>query len=288
MILCNSRRRPLKESGESFVDRSFRRTAPHIADGMASPAPSEPAVPTAAAVLVYRDARSEPMPTDAVLPVADEATPAHMPFACLGVAYAMHVLLEHFGEPGRVPENFDERRHPLCGPNAPLGIVSFVWTDHMPFLPLPRFHTVHDFVLLVVSRLQLTLKEVVLAYGILEQLVNDQPVYAQAHCLRPIFLIACVIANKVTNDVPYYIGSCYDDLRDVFTATSIPLMKRMERQLLFLLGFDMPVGAILENCAQTRHPSTPHARIQHPPTNTCRPPCLPCSLLDAQMLQLST
>jgi len=267
-----------------LLSLAAERIIPTIAsaDGMASPASSEPAVPTAAAVLVYRDARSEPMPTGAI-PVPDVAMPADMTFTCLGVAFAMRVLLEHFAEPGRVPEVFDERRHPLCGPNAPPGIVSFVWTDHMP-----RLHTVHDFVLLVVSRLKLTLKEVVLAYGILEQLVNDQPVYAQAHCLRPIFLIACVIANKVTNDVPYYIGSCYDDLRDVFTATSIPLMKRMERQLLFLLGFDMPVGAILENCAQTRHPSTPHARIQHPPTNTCRPPCLPCSLLDAQMLQLST
>ena len=234
---------------------------------MASPAASEPAGPTAAAVLVHRDARSEPMPRDAIL-VPDVAMPANMPFACLGVAYAMHVLLEHLAEPGRVPDVFDERRHPLCGPNAPLGIVSFVWTD----LPVPRLHIIHDFVLLVVSRLQLTLKEVVLAYGILEQLVKDQPVYAQAHCLRPIFLIACVIATKVTNDVPYFIGRCYDDLRDVLTATSIRLMKRMERQLLFILGFKLPVGNIHQNCAHTRHPSTPHGRTHHPPTNPCQPP----------------
>jgi len=165
---------------------------------MASPAASEPAGPTAAAVLVHRDARSEPMPRDAIL-VPDVAMPANMPFACLGAAYAVHVLLEHLAEPGRVPDVFDERRHPLCGPNAPLGIVSFVWTD----LPVPRLCIVHDFVLLVASRLQLTLKELVFAYAIVEGLINDQPVYAQAHCLRPIFLSACVVATKAVNDTRY-------------------------------------------------------------------------------------
>ena len=241
---------------------------------MASPAQSEPAVPTAAAVLVYRDARSEPMPTDAI-PVPDVAMPAHMTFTCLGVAFAMRVLLEHWAEPGHVPEVFDERLHPLCGPNAPLGIVSFVWTDHMPFLPLPRFHTVHDFVLLVVSRLQLTLKEVVLAYGILEQLVYDQPIYAQARCLRPIFLIACVLAAKVVNDQPYFIGSCHRNVCDVFTATSIPLMKMMERQLLVILGFRLPKvvpshGPDAQDCAPT--PARRHARAHTASTGPCQPP----------------
>ena len=46
--------------------------------------PSPADVPMAAAVLVYRP-RSEPMPTVAI-PVPDVATPANVPFACLGVA----------------------------------------------------------------------------------------------------------------------------------------------------------------------------------------------------------
>ena len=50
---------------------------------MASPANSEPAVPVEAPVLVYRYARSEPMPTDAI-PVPDVVMPANMPFACHG------------------------------------------------------------------------------------------------------------------------------------------------------------------------------------------------------------
>ena len=237
---------------------------------MASPAASEPAGPTAAAVLVYRDARSEPMPRDAI-PVPDVAMPANMPFACLGAAYAMHVLLEHLAEPGRVPDVFDERRHPLCGPNAPLGIVSFVWTD----LPVPRLCIVHDFVLLVASRLQLTLKELVFAYAIVEGLINDQPVYAQAHCLRPIFLSACVVATKAVNDTRYFIGTCYDDLRDVFTATSIPLMKVMERQLLVILGFRLPKvvpshGPDAQDCAPT--PARRHTRAHTASTDPCQPP----------------
>ena len=62
---------------------------------MASPASSEPAEPVEAPVLVYRYARSEPMPTDAI-PVPDVEMPANMPFACHGVAYAMHVLMERW------------------------------------------------------------------------------------------------------------------------------------------------------------------------------------------------
>ena len=240
---------------------------------MASPADSEPDVSMAAAVLVYRP-RSEPMLTDAI-PVPGVAMPANMPFACLGVAFAMRVLMEHSAVPGRVPEVFDERLFPLCRPNAPVAITSFVWTD----LPVPRLHTVHDFVLLVVSRLQLTLKELALAYDIVEKLVNDQPVYAQAHCLRPIFLIACVLAAKVVNDQPYFIGSCHRNVCDVFTATSIPLMKMMERQLLVILDFSLPVapshGPDAQNCAHPSDPlvpSTPHACAHTTATDPCQPP----------------
>ena len=242
---------------------------------MASPAD----VPMAAAVLVYRP-RSEPMPTVASL-VPDVAMRANVPFACLGVAFAMRVLMERFAVPGLVPEVFDERLFPLCRPNAPVGIISFVWTD----LPVPRLHTVHDFVLLVVSRLQLSLKELALAHDIVEKLVNDQPVYAQAHCLRPIFLIACVLAAKVINDQPYFIGSCHRSLSDVFTATSIPLMKVMERQLLVILDFSLPVapshGPDAQNCARLpRH----HTRAR---TRTPANPLLPPRRADADAFNVA-
>jgi len=242
---------------------------------MASPAHSEPNVPTATPVLVYRDARSEPMPTDDAIAVPDVAMHANMPFPCLGAAYAMHVLLEHIAAPGHVPEVFDEHRFPLCRPNAPVGIGSFVWTD----VPVPRLHTVHDFVLLVVSRLQLTLKELVLAYAIVEKLAKDQPVYAQAHCMRPIFLTACVIATKAVDDRPYFIGSCHRNLSDVFTSTSVPLLKVMERQLLVILDFRLPKvasvvpsdGPDAQNCAPTprRHTRAHIPRPRIPVTTPC-------------------
>ena len=253
---------------------------------MASPANSEPDVPMAVRVheRVYRDARSEPMRTDAIQ-VPDVPMRPHMPFACLGVAFAMRVLMERFAVPGNVPKVFDERRFPLCRPNAPGGIISFVWTD----LPVPRLHTVHDFVLLVVSRLHLTLKEVVYAYEIVEKLVNDQRVYAQAHCMRPLFLTACVIAMKTINDRPYKIGSFHRRLRDVLTATSIPLMMAMERQLLAMLGFRLPGspshGPDAQICARPPRDTT-RARTHHGHGHGPLP--TPCSLLAAQMLTPST
>ena len=71
---------------------------------MASLAASEEAMPTARVTPVPRDAESELMPTDA-LPIPDVAMPANMPFACLGVGFAMHVLLERFAVPGLVPDD---------------------------------------------------------------------------------------------------------------------------------------------------------------------------------------
>ena len=131
----------------------------------------------------------------------------------------------------------------------------------------------NDFVLLVVSRLELSFKELVLAYAIVEQLVNNYRVCAQAHTLRPIFLIACVIASKIANDVPCIIGSFYDCVSDVFTATSIPLMKVMEQKILFMLHFELPIGNIHQKCARPPLDITrarAHARTTIPPHGRAR------------------
>ena len=198
------------------------------------------------------------MPTD-VMHIPDVAMAAGMPFACLGVAFALRVLLESFGQPGPVPIIFNERVCPLCGAKAPLGVISSIWADaHSALpLPLPRQSAVHDFVLLVVSRLELTLKELVIAYAIVEQLTINQPTCAQAHSLRPIFLISCVIAIKITHDVRYEVGMSFDSVRDVFTKTSIPMMKLMEKEVLSMLNFDLPIGNIHQLCAPnpTREPT---------------------------------
>ena len=186
------------------------------------------------------------MPTDA-LPIPDVETPASMSFACLGVAFAARVLLADFSAPGQVPAIFDESLHPLCdAASTPHGIVSFVWTSSTP---VPHLCVMNDFVLFVVSRLDLDLEELVLAYALVEQLINDHPVYVQTNSLRPIFLTACVVAQKVANDLAPSVASCHDCVRDVFTATSVRRMKLMEGELLFLLHFELPTGAIHQKCA---------------------------------------
>ena len=186
------------------------------------------------------------MPADA-LPIPDVEMPARTSFSCLGVAFAARVLLEHFSKPGQVPAIFDENLHPLCdAASTPHGIVSFVWTSSTS---VPHLCVMNDFVLFVVSRLDLDLEELVLAYALVEQLINDHPVYVQTNSLRPIFLTACVVAMKVANDLAPSVASCHDCVRDVFTATSVRRMKRMETKLLFLLHFELPTGAINQKCA---------------------------------------
>ena len=258
---------------------------------MASPAASEEATPTARVTPVPRDAESELMPADA-LPIPDVAMPAGMSFACLGVAFAVRVLLEDHGQPGPVADIFNERLNPLCSARVPHGVVSFVWTEPHPALPLPRQSAVHDFVLLVVSRLEMTLKELCLAYAIVEQLVINHRTCAQSHCLRPIFLIACAIATKVTHDVAHRMSTFYDQVCDVFTMTSIPLMKAMELQLLSMLHFDLPTGDIHQLCARPPPPTPvspppPHARThaRERAAPTAAPPAASPTTrpLDAQM-----
>ena len=213
-----------------------------------TPSPSESAPPTAVPIIVRRDAQSEPMPCEVVRFPDMPMTPA-MEYTCLGVAFALQVLLESFSEPGHIPEVFDERLYPLCGPNAPLGMISFVWSEPHPSLGIPHRCAAFDFVRLVVSRLKMTLKELVLAYAMVEQLIYNQPPAVQTHSVRPIFLIASVVATKVTNDFTTSITRCFRRVRDVFTTTSVPLLVVMERQLLICLHFHVPTGHIHEKCA---------------------------------------
>ena len=244
-----------------------------------SPSPSEPAPPTAVPIIVRRDAQSEPMPCEVVRFPDMPMTPA-MEYTCLGVAFALQVLLESFSEPGHIPEVFDERLYPLCGPNAPLGMISFVWSEPHPSLGIPHYCAAFDFVRLVVSRLKMTLKELVLAYAMVEQLIYNQPPAVQTHSVRPIFLIASVVATKVTNDFTTSITRCFRRVRDVFTTTSVPLLVVMERQLLICLHFHVPTGPIHEKCAppprtpishtSQAHPIPPERRTQTPRPSTKR------------------
>ena len=234
-----------------------------VPDQMLSPAASDAPLAAAAVPIshIRRGVRSELMPTDA-LPILDVEMPARMPFACLGVAFAARVLLEQFSKPGKVPAIFDESLHPLCdAASTPHGIVSFVWTS----TPVPHLCAFNDFVLFVVSRLDLVLKELVLAYALVEQLINDHPVYVQANSLRPIFLTACVVAQKVANDLAPSVASCHDCVCDVFTATSVRRMKLMEGELLFLLHFELPTGAIHQKCAPGSSQHRSRSRVSPPP-----------------------
>lgn len=208
-----------------------------------------------------RGVRSELMPTDA-LPIPDTEMPASVQFACLGMAFAMRVLLEQFSKPGQVPTIFDENIYPLCDvASTPYGIVSFVWTN----TSIPHPCAFNDFVLFLISRLDLVLEELVLAYALVEQLIHGRIVYVQASNLRPIFLTACVVAQKVANDLAHSIASCHDCVCDIFTATSVRLMSLMETELLFLLHFKLPTGAIHQQCAPGSSQHRTRSRVSPPP-----------------------
>ena len=153
--------------------------------------------------------------------------------AALGVALAFLVLLEERTAPGWLPALLDELRVPLSGPMPPISPRSFSFTEghgavpigvvrrnarcHSPSSPahidLPacslvphpiRLRTcnpqMHQYVLLLVERLRLTVGELVMAYACVKRVLVLHPTTMQVNSIRPMLLGACVIASKASRD----------------------------------------------------------------------------------------
>ena len=153
--------------------------------------------------------------------------------AALGVALAFLVLLEERTVPRWLPALLDEQRVPLSGPMPPISPRSFAFTEghgavpigvvrlkarcHSPpspahidlptcsLVPHPiRLRTcnpqMHQYVLLLVERLRLTVGELVMAYACVKRVLVLHPTTMRVNSIRPMLLGACVIASKTSRD----------------------------------------------------------------------------------------
>ena len=110
-------------------------------------------------------------------PVQEETFPQPPPMVdqevehvALGIAFAVRILQTEYYAPGLpMPFQLNERARPLCDLGAPNGLISFVWTllDH--HLDVPTLGAHYEFMILLARRLRMMVKELVLAYTLLEK-----------------------------------------------------------------------------------------------------------------------
>ena len=153
--------------------------------------------------------------------------------AALGVALAFEVLLEEPSAPGWLPALLDEQRVPLSGPMPPIPPRSFSFTEGHAAVPIgvvrrnARCHSssspahiglptcslvlhpirlracnpqMHQYVLLLVERLRMTVGELVMAYACVKRVLALHPTTVRVNSIRPMLLGACVIASKTSRD----------------------------------------------------------------------------------------
>ena len=152
--------------------------------------------------------------------------------AALGVTVAFLVLLNEHTVPGWLPAALDEQRTPLCGLKPPT--PSFCFTkDHGVLVPIgvvrpmpltpptsPARHRhpnlqphpphptqlqtfdpqMHQYVLLLVERLRMTVGELVMAYACVERVLVLHPTTMRVNSIRPMLLGTCIIACKTSRD----------------------------------------------------------------------------------------
>ena len=152
--------------------------------------------------------------------------------AALGVSVAFLVLLNEHTVPGWLPAALDEQRTPLCGlmpptPSfcftkdqgvlVPIGVVrpmpltpptSPARHRHPNLQPHPPHPTqlrtfdpqMHQYVLLLVERLRMTVGELVMAYACVERVLVLHPTTMRVNSIRPMLLGTCIIACKTSRD----------------------------------------------------------------------------------------
>jgi len=107
----------------------------------------------------------------------------------------------------------------------------------------------HQYVMFLVQRLGLNVEELVFAYACVERALFLHGTVLRRYSVRSLMLGACVIARKVTRDHHVSLGVCFYQLCDVLDALEFEVLKLIERQMLEVLGWRLPMGVVLQTYA---------------------------------------
>jgi len=225
-----------------------------------------------------RDAWSCPLPNE-IFEVGSQGPGEDI--AGLGVAIALGQLLSEPHTPGWLPALFNEMIVPLTGLGAPMPSFPFFDLHHVLERPPPR--VLHQFVMVLVARFSMSVAEIVMAYALVrphddatsttrnpapatrspysspthqsprdnqvEQARVLNPSLIRCHSVRSIFLGCCVLAVKMTREHTPSLALLHSLLEDVFNLLKVELLIRIEHQLLEVLEWRLPTGAVYQNYA---------------------------------------
>ena len=140
-----------------------------------------------------------------------------------------------------IPALLDETQCPLCDSPS----RSLVWEGNV----LPCDADAVEMTCQVMDKLLLDVPEVAVAVAILKSFVRQHGTLFQARSARPVFLAACILACKLTNDRNVTTIECCESLADNFTCLTPRLGACIEEQLLVLLDWKIPTDqGVYKSC----------------------------------------
>ena len=156
-----------------------------------------------------------------------------------GVARALVVLLEMYEFEGHAPVLLDERHFQLSDTNSRMTSFEFRRHPH-----IPHEQTLRTLVSLLVFRLDMQESDVILAFTLLEHILRLKGGLLHTYSVRPLFLVCCMIALKVSNDAKVTTRRCLRAVDDVFTTTSVQYVSAVEYFVIDLIDWRLPRGTI--------------------------------------------
>ena len=137
--------------------------------------------------------------------------------AALGLAVAVWRLYQDQSQPEAFPRAFDERQFRL----VPIASVLVTWIFVFEDGDFARRDTaickLHEWTCAIAEDLDMSSKDIVVAYAFVERLVRKSSASLQLCTLRSVILTACVLARKTCSDYKITTKECWEVLWDGYT-----------------------------------------------------------------------
>jgi hypothetical protein len=156
-----------------------------------------------------------------------------------GVARALGVLLEMYEFEGHAPVLLDERHFKISDTTSRMTSFEFRRHPH-----IPHETTLRTLVSFLVFRFNMEDSDLILAFTLLEHIMREKRGLLHTYSVRPLLLVCCMIALKVSNDFQVTTRRCLRAVKDVFTTMSVQYASFVEYFLIDLIDWQLPRGTI--------------------------------------------
>lgn len=175
-------------------------------------------------------------------PLSQNADEARFDFYLSGMASALHALISHYSRTGSVPDLFNERINALS--HDAFASCNLQWIARDDNTPLPNVTALHQFLVQVASALALDLRQITVAYVLMEQVLfkkKELRTLVQPFAIRPFFIGCCIIAIKLTEDSTTLMSELAEGLNVYFPEVKSDTLHSYERSILCELDWAVPI-----------------------------------------------